>query len=195
GTNAHVVLQEAPPSDSAIRNAESGWENPESEVRNANSAYLLPLSARSPEALRSLARVYQDFLTRSESTASLHDICYSASMRRSHHDYRLAVTGQSVEQLTESLEAFLRGEACPGLSSGRRISGHRRKLVFVFPGQGSQWFGMGRRLLEQEEVFREAVERCDRAMRPHGDWSLLAELTATDAAHTRLNEIDHIQPA
>src|SRR5208337_3048399 len=66
GTNAHVVLQEAPQSDSGIRNAECGRENPQSEIRNTNSAYLLPLSARSPEALRSLARVYQDFLTRSE---------------------------------------------------------------------------------------------------------------------------------
>jgi myxalamid-type polyketide synthase MxaE and MxaD len=195
GTNAHVVLQEAPQSDSGIRNAECDGENPQSEIRNTNSAYLLPLSARSPAALRSLARVYQDFLTRSESTTSLHDICYSASMRRSHHDYRLAVTGKSAEQLTESLEAYLREEARPGLSSERKISGHRRKLVFVFPGQGSQWFGMGRRLLEQEAVFREVVERCDRAMRPYGDWSLLAELAAIDAAHTRLNEIALIQPA
>ena len=54
---------------------------------------------------------------------------------------------------------------------------------------------MGRQLLEQEAVFREVVERCDRAMRPYGDWSLLAELTATDAAQSRLNEIDVIQPA
>ena len=144
GTNAHVVLQEAPQSNSGIRNAECGRENPHSEIRNTNSAYLLPLSARSPEALRALARVYQDFLTRSESTSSLHDISYSASMRRSHHDYRLAVTGKSAEQLTESLEAYLREEARPGLSSEHKISGHRRKLVFVFPGQGSQWFGMGR---------------------------------------------------
>jgi acyl transferase domain-containing protein/acyl carrier protein len=195
GTNAHVVLQGAPQSDSAIRNAECASANPQPEIRNTNSAYLLPLSARSPEALRSLARVYQDFLTRSESTASLHDICYSASMRRSHHDYRLAVTGKSAEQLTESLEAYLREEARAGLSSGRKISGHRRKLVFVFPGQGSQWFGMGRRLLEQEGVFRDTMELCDRAMRPHGDWSLLAELTATDAAHSRLKEVDVLQPA
>jgi acyl transferase domain-containing protein len=54
---------------------------------------------------------------------------------------------------------------------------------------------MGQKLLEQEAVFREVVERCDRAMRPYGDWSLLAELTVTDAAQSRLNEIDIIQPA
>lgn len=195
GTNAHVVLQEAPRSGSEIASKESGRENPLSTFGNNNSTYLLPLSARSPEALRSFARVYQDCLTVSEPAASLHDICYSASMRRSHHDYRLAVTGKSAEQLTKSLEAYLRDEARPGLSFERRISGHPRKLVFVFPGQGSQWFGMGRRLLEQEPVFRETMERCDRAMRPDGDWSLLAELTATDAAQSRLNEVDVLQPA
>jgi myxalamid-type polyketide synthase MxaD len=186
GTNAHVVLEEAPQSE---------MHNAERQLRNPESAHLLPLSARSPEALDALARAYQNFLAASESTVSLHDICYSASVRRSHHDYRLAVTGHSPEQFSESLEAFLRGEARPGLSSGPKISGRRRKLVFVFPGQGSQWFGMGRKLLEQEAVFREVVERCDRAMRPYGDWSLLDELTATDAAQSRLNEIDIIQPA
>ena len=195
GTNAHVVLQEAPQSDSEIQNAECGTEHPQSDIRNTNSTYLLPLSARSPEALRSLARDYQDLVTRAESRAALHDICYSASVRRSHHEDRLAVTGNSAAQVAEALEAFLCGEVRPGSSSGHKLSDRRRKLVFVFPGQGSQWFGMGRTLLKQEAVFREAVERCDRAMRPYGDWSLLAELTATDAAHSRLDEVDVLQPA
>ncbi|MGA2604831.1 MAG: beta-ketoacyl synthase N-terminal-like domain-containing protein [Verrucomicrobiia bacterium] len=183
GTNAHVVLEEAPPAIIGIPDAERKIDT-----------HLLPLSARSPDALQSLARAYQDFLVTPESAASLPDVCYTASVRLSHHDHRLAVTGNSPAQLMESLEAFLRGEARPGLSSGRKPSARRRKLVFVFPGQGSQWFGMGRRLLEQEAVFRGAIERCDRAMRPYGDWSLLAELTATDAAQSRLSEIDIIQP-
>jgi myxalamid-type polyketide synthase MxaE and MxaD len=184
GTNAHVVLEEAP---LAMR----GMPDAERKI----DTHLLPLSAHSPEALQSLARVYLNFLATPESAASLADVCYTASARLSHHDHRLAVTGNSTAQLLESLEAFLRGEARPGLSSGRKLSARRRKLVFVFPGQGSQWFGMGRRLLEQEAVFREVVERCDRAMRPYGDWSLLAELTAVEAAKSRLNEVDIIQPA
>jgi acyl transferase domain-containing protein/acyl carrier protein len=195
GTNAHVVVQEGPRSNPGIGGAESGREDPQSKIGNTSSVYLLPLSARSPEALRSLARAYQDCLTLPQSTTSLHDICYGASVRRSHHDYRLAVIGKSSEQLSESLEAYLRNEARPGLSFDRRISSHPRKLVFVFPGQGSQWFGMGRRLLEQECVFRDTIERCDRAMRPHADWSLLAELAATDATQSRLNEVDVLQPA
>ncbi len=184
GTNAHVVLEEAPPAIVGMPDAE-----------RTIGAQLLPLSARSPEALRSLARAYQDFLATPESAAPLRDVCYTASVRLSHHEHRLAVSGNSPAQLMESLKAFCGGEARPGLSSGRKLSARRRKLVFVFPGQGGQWFGMGRRLLEQEAVFREVIERCDLAMRPYGDWSLLAELMATDATNSRLNEIDIIQPA
>jgi myxalamid-type polyketide synthase MxaE and MxaD len=184
GTNAHLVLEEAPTARIGMAEAE-----------RKTGTHLLPLSARSPEALQALALAYQNFLATTESAVSLPDVCYTASVRLSHHDHRLAVTGNSPAQLIESLEAFLRGEARPGLSSGRRLSARQRKLVFVFPGQGSQWFGMGRRLLEQEAVFREVIERCDRAMRPYGDWSLLAELATIDAAQSRLNEVDIIQPA
>ncbi len=184
GTNAHVVLEEAPPTISAVSDA--GWRA---------GTHLLTLSARSPEALRSLARAYQSFLAAPQAAASLPDVCYTASARLGHHDHRLALTGNSSAQLMEGLDAFLRGETRPGLSSGRKLSGRARKLVFVFPGQGSQWFGMARRLLAQEPAFREVIERCDRAMRAYGDWSLLAELTTGDAIQSRLNEVEIVQPA
>lgn len=184
GTNAHLVVEEAPPVVAGM-----------SEAEGKTDTRLLPLSARSPDALRSVAHAYRDVLATPESGASLPDVCYTASVRLSHHDHRLAVTGNSPAELAESLDAFLRNEARPGLSSGRKPSARRRKLVFVFPGQGSQWFGMGRRLLAQESVFRKVIERCDLAMRPYGDWSLLAELGVTEAARSRLNEIDIVQPA
>jgi acyl transferase domain-containing protein/acyl carrier protein len=182
GTNAHVVLQQAP---------QAQKEHPESPA--SKSCYLLPLSARSPEALHAVARSYQQFLATSE--FPLHDICYTASVRRNHHDYRLAVAGNSPEQLIEGLEAFLKGETHASLSFGRRASASRRKLGFVFSGQGSQWFGMGRTLLHQGGVFRDVIERCELAFRLYTNWSLIAELTATDAAQSRLNEVDVIQPA
>ncbi|MCC6756029.1 MAG: polyketide synthase dehydratase domain-containing protein, partial [Solirubrobacterales bacterium] len=90
GTNAHVVLEEAPSFSSAPPPAGDG-------------PYLLPISARSPEALRALAAAYADFLGPLGSSAPLGDICYTASVRRSHHEYRLAVTGRSREELAERL--------------------------------------------------------------------------------------------
>jgi acyl transferase domain-containing protein/acyl carrier protein len=184
GTNAHVVLQEAPAAASGMPTA-----------KRENATHLLPLSARSPQGLRALARAYQNFLAEPEAAAALPDICYTASARLSHHDQRLAVVGNSPEQMTERLEAFLHSETRPGLSSGRKLSARSRKLVFVFPGQGSQWFGMGRRLLTQEAVFRKVIEQCDDAMRAHGDWSLLAELGATDVSMSRLGDVEIVQPA
>jgi acyl transferase domain-containing protein/acyl carrier protein len=181
GTNAHIVLQRAP---------QSGTEN--CRPSDSKSYYLLPLSARSPEALRAVAESYRNFLATSESP--LDDICYSASVRRNHHDYRLVVDGTSSQQLVEGLEAFHRGETRNGLSSGRKASVGGRKLVFVFSGQGSQWFGMGRTLLHLEPVFRDLIERCELAFRPHVNWSLVAELAAIDASESRLSEVDVIQP-
>jgi acyl transferase domain-containing protein/acyl carrier protein len=182
GTNAHVVLEEAP-------------EVPRVEGEVAAIAHLLPLSAHSPEVLEDTARAYIGFLRAEEGAASsLQDICYTAGARRTHHAHRLALVGSSREQLAEQLEAFLEGVASPGMSSGRKLGDQRRKLVFVFSGQGSQWVGMGQMLLEQEPAFREAMERCDRAIRKYTGWSMLEELAA-DEAHSRLDEVDVVQPA
>ena len=201
GTNAHVVLQEAPPpaAESALESAAESTDGSPlssefSAVRSdAPALHLLPLSARSPEALKALARAYQEFVTAGEEPA-LPDICYTASMRRTHHDHRLAVVARSKEELAGRLAAFMQDEPGAGFASGRRIAGRRRKVVFVFSGQGSQWLGMGRELWQQEPVYRQALARCDQVMRQIVDWSLLEELAA-DEAHSRLDQVDVIQPA
>jgi acyl transferase domain-containing protein/acyl carrier protein len=186
GTNAHVVLQEAPELDGTA-------PLPDDRVQ------LLPLSAHTPEALQALARAYHQLLREAANNQlpitnnhSLHDFCYTASARRAHHDHRLALVAHNREELADHLQAFLQGEARPGLSSDVKSS--ERKIVFVFPGQGSQWFGMGRQLLAQEPVFRETLEQCEKAFQALVDWSLIAELTAGESK-SRLNEIDVIQPA
>lgn len=192
GTNAHLVLEEAPRTDCGLQIADCGI-NGQAPSPKPHSSFLLPLSARSPEALQAVARAYQDFLTTPESTVSLQDLCYTASMRRSHHDYRLAARGHSQEQLTESLQAFLRGEAHAGLSSGRRHPSQQPKLVFVFSGQGSQWPGMGQQLLDQEPVFRTTLEQCDVLLRQDASRSLVEELMA-DEQQSKLDETAIAQP-
>ena len=74
-----------------------------------------------------------------------------------------AVTGlylfdSRVTEIAARLGAFLRGEAGTGIASGRIEGGHLPGLVFVFSGQGTQWLGMGRELLEQEPVFRASID-------------------------------------
>ncbi len=200
GANAHVVVQEAPQLDCGMRNAECGLNveitssNPQSAIRNPQSAYLLPLSARTPEALRATAQAHKDFLMGKGLETSVHDLCYTASLRRSHHDYRLALVGHSHEEFVEQLTAYLSGENRPRMSSAHHVPGHRPRLVFVFSGMGPQWWAMGRQLLEQAPVFREAIERCDELLRQHASWSLLEELTAEES-RSRMEDAEIAQPA
>nr|AQW44889.1 polyketide synthase [Corallococcus coralloides] len=183
GTNAHVILEEAPrPKSEPVAHEEEG------------RPLLLPLSARGPEALTALAGAHGDLLGDASSAVALRDITHAASVRRSHHALRLAVVGDSRRDMVEALQAFTRGELHPGVVR-RQVSFEEEspRVAFVFPGQGSQWLGMGRQLLREEPVFREAIEACERAMQPYVEWSLVEELGA-DEARSRLGEIDVVQP-
>jgi acyl transferase domain-containing protein len=141
-----------------------------------------------------MAEAYRALMAVEENSPALQDLCYTASVRRTHHDHRLALVVHSRDELAEYLEAFLQGENRPGMLSGRRIAGHRPRLAFVFPGQGSQWVGMARELMQQEPIFREALASCDQTIRRYADRSLLEELTAEDP-RSRLEELDVVQPA
>ena len=180
GANAHLVLEEAP--------------STRAEAAPAEPAYVLPMSAHTPAALLELARSYGELVrdAATEGGASLHDLCYSAGVRSTHHQYRAAITVDSPAELAAQLDALAAGDACAGLSTGSRPIGQRHRIVWVFPGQGSQWPGMGRELLATEPVFRAAVERCDAALQRYMDRSVLDLLSNPDA---RLDVADEIQPA
>ncbi|WP_437606619.1 beta-ketoacyl synthase N-terminal-like domain-containing protein [Sorangium sp. So ce834] len=182
GTNAHTILEEAPPSAAASAG--------EAKV------VLLPLSARSPEALVAAARAMRDLLREPVTDASprLADIAYTASVRRSHHSHRLAVVGSSREELAASLDACAEGQAPPGATRSVAEPGARVRVAFVFSGQGSQWAGMHRELFAEEPSYRAALEACDALVRRHAGWSLLDELEAPEAT-SRLQETEVAQPA
>ena len=178
GTNAHVILEEAPRREERTPAAK------------AAASHLVPLSAKSQEALAALARSYAEWLPRSE--ASLPDIAYAAGARRTHLEHRLVVVARSKEELARALGNHASGETAVGLVAGRAQS-TPPKVVFVFPGQGSQWVGMGKQLLEEEPAFREAIAACDEAIQREAGFSVIAELVA-DESSSRLGEIDVVQP-
>lgn len=179
GTNANVILAEDP------------REVNGTPSQDVDGAFLLPLSAQTPEALRALAGAYQDLLGRKDAP-SLADLCYTASCRRIHHTERLAFSGKTPEDLVEQLS---NAAAAPTSSADSKV-GVDAKVVFVFPGQGAQWTGMGRELLKHNPVFHETLARCDEAIRKWADWSLLEQLALDEAdPGYRLNEISVIQPA
>ncbi len=183
GTNCHVVVTEAPQMEKSTK-----VESMLPAVR------LLPLSAHSDEALKDLTKAYINYLAENGNVASLSDICYTASLKRTHHDYRMALVVHSHQELLEHLDSVLRDESLPTIARGTVHSGHREKIVFVFPGQGAQWWAMGHELMQSQPVFRETIEACDKIIREYADWSLLHQFVASES-ESQLDRIDIIQPA
>jgi acyl transferase domain-containing protein/NADPH:quinone reductase-like Zn-dependent oxidoreductase/SAM-dependent methyltransferase/aryl carrier-like protein len=188
GANAHAILQEPPPPAAAGARV--------SPADGGGRAWLFPLAARSPEALTDMARRYRDYFADGGpgSEVSLTDALWTAALRRSHHDHRVAMVVHSKPELVESLESIAAGESHPMVSSSRAAARRRPRLAFVCSGQGPQWWGMGRELLIAEPIFRDIIERCDSLVRALGDWSLLEELTREESS-SRMDETAIAQPA
>lgn len=189
GTNAHTVLDAAPPH--AV---------PTPEPVTAGRAELLPFSARSADGLRAVAAAHLRQLE-DMPDVPLAQLGAALGRWRDHHPYRLSVAPRSAGELREHLQAYLDGEARPGMAQGRtRPEGAAQPpLAFVFSGMGPQWWAMGRELLGEdgapgEPVFRAAVEEIDALLRPHSGWSLLEELTRPEG-ESRVNETFIAQPA
>ena len=179
GTNAHVILEEAPHAQAPTISA-------------GTSFHLLPLSAKTAEALPALARSYADFF-RHNVDVPLQDIVHTASLRRTHHRHRLAVVAGNHNDFATLLDAFANGTVSPGVTRGHPEDKIGPKIVFVFPGQGSQWLGMGKSLLATEPVFRTVLEACDAAIRVESGFSVLEQLAASEV-ESRMAEIDVVQP-
>ncbi|MFI9813814.1 type I polyketide synthase [Saccharothrix variisporea] len=178
GTNTHVVLTgpEVP----------TGRREVDAAVTEQGGDHLLTLSARSHEALRESIRFYLSYfgVGGAGHDADLADVCYTAASRRTHHDHRLAVVDSTREGMVEQLRALLHGDA-------EFTSPDRARIAFVFPGQGSQWTGMGRELLDTSPAFRAAMFRCDEAVRAEAGWSVIEKLRDPEATW---EEIDVVQP-
>lgn len=145
GTNAHVVLQEAP--DFPLRAA-----------LPSRAAELLVLSAKSPAALRSQAAQLLGHL-RAHPELTLRDVAYSLATTRSEFAHRLAIAATSPGCLTTALERAAAGETAEWTVHGATRF-EPGKLVFLFPGQGAQRLGMGRELYASWSAFGEALDRC-----------------------------------
>ncbi|MDC0721164.1 type I polyketide synthase [Nannocystis bainbridge] len=151
-------------------------------------AVLLPLSARDPQALRALVGAWRARLAEPGADLDLLDLAHGAGARRAHHPWRLAVVGRDCAELDAELARL---EAAPDTGT-RRDPGARPRIVFVFPGQGSQWAGMSRTLFAREPAFRAALQAVDPVVQRHAGFSPIAALHSDEAAW--LARIDHLQP-
>lgn len=181
GTNAHIVLEE-PPAAAA-----------RAEISNkVTRPLLLPVSGNTEAALKAAARSWRDFLRSDQH--DLADICYSAGARKNACDERLVVLGGDRSELRENLRAWLANPASNSAIAFGKPAVTNNAPVFVYTGQGAQWWAMGQQLFAQEPVFRDVIEKIDFHLRQLGDWSLVEEMTR-DEKSSQINKTNIAQPA
>lgn len=183
GTNAHIIVEEAP----ALARAAVAPVEPSDGRRFS----VLPLSARTPEALVQLADEYRSWLA-AHPEATLADVCLTAGVGRSHLEHRAALVVNSTDSARELLGALADDRPAPGLVRG--VCTDTPKTAWLFPGQGSQFAGMARELYETEPVFAEAMNRCSAAVADVLERPLLDVIFDADGEDT-LRQTSYAQPA
>ena len=190
GTNAHVVLEEAPRKEPV-------------PTKIKRPLHLLTLSGKAEEALKELVARYQKQLAAYHALwvhpdMELADICFTANTGRSHFTHRLSVVAADLGEMSEKLAAFTAGQEVMGVFSGqlKLKSATEPKVAFLFTGQGSQYVGMGRQLYETQPTFRQTLSRCDEFLTKGGylEQSLLEVLYPVTRT-SPLNETAYTQVA
>ena len=182
GTNAHVILEEAPAPGSEPR--------AESDPRPLAGPVPIVLSAKSEPALAEAAERLADHLG-ADPDLDPTDVAYSLIRTRSSFEHRAVVLGEDREELLASLDALAEGQKGPRTAKGNARTTH--KPLFLFPGQGAQSQGMALGLLESSPAFASHMAACEEALAPHVDWSLIEVLKDPEAKW--LERLDIVQPA
>ncbi|KLO40205.1 polyketide synthase [Mycobacterium nebraskense] len=184
GTNAHVILSEAPERAAPVPVGQPGDRR----------LSILPLSARTPAALVQLAGEYRSWLI-AHPEATLADVCFTAGVGRAHLEQRAALVVNSREAAIELLGAIADDRPAPGLFRGE--SHDTPKTAWLFTGQGSQYPGMARELFDTEPVFAETLNRCAAAVADLLEKPLLEVIFDVDGpdGEATLRQTSYAQPA
>ncbi|AZS76236.1 polyketide synthase [Streptomyces lydicus] len=183
GTNAHVIVEEAPRQRT----------QPDTSAETALPVVPVPLSARTEDALRDQAARLRSHLLARPDECDLTGVGFSLATTRSAFEHRAVLVVADREDLDRGLREIAEGAMVSDVPRGVARDGSARP-VLVFPGQGSQWAGMARELLDSSPVFADRLADCARALAPFVDWSLTAVLRG-DADAPDLERVDVIQPA
>jgi acyl transferase domain-containing protein/acyl carrier protein len=184
GTNAHLILEQAP--DEPAASPESA---PSAEPTHpAGRALPWVLSARTAAGLREQARRLHDVAASADPVR----VAWSLTTTRAVFEHRAVVVGADPPTLLSGLAALATGEPAPGVLTAT-TAGSGPGPVLVFPGQGSQWLGMGAELLDTSPVFAARIEQCEAALGAHVHWSLTDVLRGVEGA-ADIRRVDVVQP-
>jgi acyl transferase domain-containing protein/SAM-dependent methyltransferase len=176
GTNAHAVLEEAPPNPA-----------PPAASGDASPWHLLPLSARDAATLRDLAARHAAALAdgTAADAATLGDVCFTAAAGRTHFRHRLAVTGTSAAAIRDGLAAFAAGQPHPSVASFATEPGENPRIAFLITGDAAPDAGLHDSPVAAAPAFRQALEACAAILAPRVDpYTILAPRGAGDAPWT-----------
>ncbi len=179
GTNAHVVLEEAPAEQPAGGDGAGGEALP------------WVLSAKTEDGLREQARRLRAHVDARPGLDAV-DVGWSLAVGRAHLPRRAVVAGCDREALLAGLDAVIDDRLVRGVAVGTALD--VAKVAFVFPGQGSQWLGMALELWDASATFGERMEACAAALSPFVDWELRDVLSGAPGAPP-LERTDVVQPA
>jgi acyl transferase domain-containing protein len=189
GTNAHVILEEAPGATPAGDGEADGRSGTSSKQALAGPIPLT-LSAKAEPALAEAAERLATHITQNPELDPT-DIAYSLATTRSAFEYRAVALGEDREELLASLSSLAQGEESPNLIRARART--ETQPIFLFPGQGAQAKGMATELLDTSPAFAKQMAACEEALAPHVDWSLSEVLREEEAKW--LDRLDIVQPA
>jgi len=196
GTNAHVILAEAP----SNKKKQKAISKPECLTKRSHS--LLVLSAKCESALLELVQKYQKFLE-NDSTISIADMCFTAATGRDHLSHRLGFVTESIEQLLQQFKSFDNNKQSEsvGVITAKQIRRKSPKVAFLFTGQGSQYADMGQELYQTQPIFRQTLDECTDILRFYLDRPLLEVIFPTETTETieeqqsLLDQTQYTQPA
>ncbi len=190
GTNAHVILEEAPQVEPVPAVGAPPRRRDLALAGTPEVPVAVTVSARGEAALRAQAQRLAAWLGAREDLP-VADVGWSSVVSRAQLERRAVVVGSDRDEVLAGLNAVARGEPRAGVAAGQVRPG---KTVFVFPGQGSQWAGMAVELLATSTVFAESIAACDEALSRYVEWSLQDVLRGVEGA-PGFERVDVVQPA
>ena len=181
GTNAHVIISDYTPVP--LTNSENQC--------NPYDTYILPISAKSSKALESYKNAlakYLESVHENNFKSYIKDVAFTLSEKREHFSFRSAYGVTNRQQLIDSLKA--------DKSFTRINAAHKNKIVFVFPGQGSQYNNMAADLYQNESQFRDIVDKCIDFANPYLSVNLGQIMYSSDeSSSTEINRTEWTQIA